>query len=539
MRTLKDFFHRPSFSKVHLISGSETEGQEHVPTNDSGNASSPLSEPLTFFDHNGSEPDTRDPTDTQGERCLSPLGDGGKSGICMSEQIVSHAESAAPSSSVGSLHASQRILKDGKEVVISSDGEDTDSVSSLDDPSMLFAPNPRGKNNSKAQPAKPDQALLARLSAPKKYKNTLDSLVNAAVDDNETEANVAKFRATFAQSHHGGNQSVAGPDARNQNALNERMLTSALGEHDEGPGLKRLIEAVRRTEALDQDRAWRFLDLKQMTTAAPIFPKHLFPPGSRLAALRGEILRFKYFQISKLTTGQNLIAAHACFSLHGICTTAFETIKTAQFQSRMLQFLLPTSPWTSLARYRLAAAFLLQDPTPLSEPPEQVLDLSRVTFCLMRDKRFLIKQHKGANEYDYGELIALTMLLDIIINSALRDLQHDSPDAEKEFNNTVDRLATQLKNIFTTIESTGASHLKRMVAKDALEALHHRVVFSVRSKPPPKKSFFETFADRRNSTISSHFKVRAVIDTTHDDTTTITADGEGTLIPIRGHAPFS
>ena len=33
--------------------------------------------------------------------------------------------------------------------------------------------------------------------------------------------------------------------------------------------------------------------------------------------------------------------------------------------------------------------------------------------------------------------------------------------------------------------------MKRTLAKGALEALHYRVVYSVRTKPPPKRSLFE------------------------------------------------
>jgi hypothetical protein len=66
------------------------------------------------------------------------------------------------------------------------------------------------------------------------------------------------------------------------------MLASALGgDSDEGPGLQRLIDAVRRTEALEQNRTWRFFDHDQMTPATPNFPIELFPPGSPLAGLRG------------------------------------------------------------------------------------------------------------------------------------------------------------------------------------------------------------------------------------------------------------
>lgn len=208
----------------------------------------------------------------------------------------------------------------------------------------------------------------------------------------------------------------------------------------------------------------------------------------------------------------------------------------------MLQHILPTSTWISLLRYRLAVAFLLKDPTPLSEPPEKVLDLKRLAMFLVRDERFHLKLWKGKDDYDYGELIAIAMLLEIVLNSFPYDSECVT---EQEFNKTIDNLALQIKKIFSSIENKGASHLKRLAAKDVLEALHYRVIFSVRSKPPPKKTPFKTLAKERDGDIKSHFKTRYVVDPAGDganDAEGGTEGGaedsaEGTDIPIRGHDP--
>jgi hypothetical protein len=61
----------------------------------------------------------------------------------------------------------------------------------------------------------------------------------------------------------------------------------------------------------------------------------------------------------------------------------------------MIQHILPTSPWISLLRYRLAVSFLLQEPTPLTEPVEEVLDLKRLTH-IIRDPRFQININIGS-----------------------------------------------------------------------------------------------------------------------------------------------
>jgi hypothetical protein len=73
------------------------------------------------------------------------------------------------------------------------------------------------------------------------------------------------------------------------------MLTSALGDNDEGSGLQRLMDAVRRTEALEQDRVWHFFDPDQKLPPAPDFPRHLFPQGTHLAMLRGMIYIYPWW----------------------------------------------------------------------------------------------------------------------------------------------------------------------------------------------------------------------------------------------------
>ncbi|KAJ5367931.1 uncharacterized protein N7496_007691 [Penicillium cataractarum] len=582
-----------------------------------------------------------------------------------------------PSSLNSSFNPSQRILKDGKEVVISSDGDDTDSISSLEDPDVLFAPMNKPKNDAPPppNPYQPNKALLAQLSAPKKYRFNLDSLVHDAVDDDEIEANVAKARARLQQN---GVQDGAGGSKK---GLNEGVLASALGgDSDEGPGLQRLMDAVRRTEALEQSRNWRFFDQSQLPPATPNFPIELFPPESPLAGLREpdsrarllqsgileyaasmqrlpddfllwiirsipleprEELRKAYCRIFTQTpkeqTGSlmrqdtidglfrqlgarphalilcepviadppepslhapptrerpalvsvlNLIRDTAAAELfdddtqvhaiqillrmsldtalttdcairaelqgtltsllefgprqrieYQICTSVFETIKDPQFQSRLLQQILPTSTWVSLLRYRLAVSFLLQDPSPLTEPPEVVLGLRRITDLLVRDERFQVKKHRGNSDYDYGDLIAIALQLEVCINSALFDLKYRQADTEVKFNKAIDQLAAQIKKIFTSIEDTGASHLQRMLAKDALETLHYRMIYSVRSKAPPKKTLFKNFRRETNHNLKDMFmRGNTATDTT--DGATDTADTEsagGMAMPIRRH----
>ena len=57
----------------------------------------------------------------------------------------------------------------------------------------------------------------------------------------------------------------------------------------------------------------------------------------------------------------------------------------------------------------------------------------------------------------------------------------------------------RIKKIFTSIEDSGVSHLKRTLAKEGLEALHYRVLYSVRSKPQPRRVGFQVELNENKS----------------------------------------
>lgn len=193
--------------------------------------------------------------------------------------------------------------------------------------------------------------------------------------------------------------------------------------------------------------------------------------------------------------------------VYRLCTSLYDTIKDPAFQSRLLKHTLPTSSWIALLRCRLAVSYLTNESTPLTEPPEAVLDLKRMTQVL-RNRRFDVKLYKGKGkaEYDYGELNSIITLLNIAIDPGWTGLGFPDKDAEKAFNAEIDVLADRIKKIFTSIEDSGVSHLKRTLAKEDLESLHYRVLYSVRSKPLPKKTFFGEFASEGKNKVNKYFE---------------------------------
>jgi hypothetical protein len=189
--------------------------------------------------------------------------------------------------------------------------------------------------------------------------------------------------------------------------------------------------------------------------------------------------------------------------------------------------MLPTSLGIALLRGRLAISFLLESPEPLVEPPGTLLDLQRITDLLTHNERFQVKRFQGKFDYDWRELIALTALLNIAIDSSVLDLNYRESRSEQDFNADLDKLANQIKILYCSIQVSGASHMTLTLAKGDLEALHYRILYSVRSKPPPKKTLFTSYAKEDGDIRSIFSKYN-----------TKTSDGDGsnagrTGIPIR------
>ncbi|PLB49168.1 hypothetical protein P170DRAFT_177012 [Aspergillus steynii IBT 23096] len=587
-----------------------------------------------------------------------------------------------PSGAGSSFDHSQRVVKNGKEVVISSDGEDTDSVASFEAPDALFTkfaqPSvvvsaPASENDSDVfTPGgrrSKDGLTFGRFGKSKKaskvYKNTMDTLVTQAVDDNETEAGIAKLKAALEHDRARREAGAAGFDQANH--LDENVLTSALGEQDDEIEMRRLLDAVRRTEAFDLEKTWTFFDYGSGLAPALDFPRHsisektyknaLSDPDSRERAFQSgmfdfalskgclsddfllwifhsvpseprEGLRHAYcraFKHAKEERVKSIVTPDAVdvlferlgatkealavsdpvvphtlpkgnlpkvdvqhqaallsilellsgiahllsdttrehvilllfrltldISLTGdpticselektitiffqsipedadddlefrLCTSLQITIKDNILQSRLLKHMLPSFEHIAKWRSRLALSFLLNDATPLSQDADIMLDLRRI-IDVLKDPRFNIKHHKGKSkqnqnqhqhphqshhhtEYDYGWLSAITYLLSVVLDSGWSGIEFPSKEAKQEFNAEVDTLAERIKKIFTAIEDSGASHLKRTLAKGALEALHYRVVYSVRTKPPPKRTLFESLNTRNQPKMTHLWK---------------------------------
>ena len=298
MPPFTNFFNHPPFARINRHIDTEKEPTHEIRETLEPSAHSPtLKRPAPIFiDLTLDSCDSRDVSKFEACPVQSPSGQYRHVPPSRTDQNSQNNESALPSSSQNeNFLTSQRIVKGGKEVVISSDGEETDSVSSLEDPDILFVQKGKEPQNNAPKvhrAIQPNEALLAQLSAPKSYKNSIDSLVHDAVDDNEIEANVAKARALFATPT-SSESNLGNGQVKTKKGLHESLLTSAMGNDDEKDesALRRLLDAVRRTDALDRDHVWRFFDPTAPIPAVLEFPTHLVEPGSGLSGLLGQLLQ--------------------------------------------------------------------------------------------------------------------------------------------------------------------------------------------------------------------------------------------------------
>ena len=151
---------------------------------------------------------------------------------------------------------------------------------------------------------------------------------------------------------------------------------------------------------------------------------------------------------------------------------------------------------TCAIRQSLARLFLFKSVPP--DGPDLRIATKHVTTAPM---------FKITSRTDYPALTAQMAMLDIMLGDGrggsdgnIRVESYDVGDREQErtFNVQVDALADAVKGLMTRIVDTGAAHMARTEAKTAIEALHARLQYSVRTRPRPKQSIFGDLDERES-----------------------------------------
>jgi hypothetical protein len=168
-------------------------------------------------------------------------------------------------------------------------------------------------------------------------------------------------------------------------------------------------------------------------------------------------------------------------------------IKDPFLQTQNLKHILPTSSIAASLRLGLAKLFLLGDVEQYTtlfdhEDPEDSLQL--LTAHLHDPRYDISSSSRDETACDYNTLSSLIYIFDAALINGGRPSTFIDGSSEREFNHQVDILADRVKSIIASIADTGASHMRRTEAKEALNALHFRLLYAVRTKPRPKKSVF-------------------------------------------------
>lgn len=168
-------------------------------------------------------------------------------------------------------------------------------------------------------------------------------------------------------------------------------------------------------------------------------------------------------------------------------------VKDPFLQTQTFKHILPTSSFAGIVRIQLAILFLLdEEMTDMTN-----LDLSNTHISFeqltshLNDPRYDISHSsRQVAGYDYSTLSSLLYTFDVALANGGRPSVFPDASSEREFNHKVDVLADRIKSIMVSITDTGASHMRRTEAKEAINALHFRLLYGVRTKPRPKKSVF-------------------------------------------------
>ena len=169
-----------------------------------------------------------------------------------------------------------------------------------------------------------------------------------------------------------------------------------------------------------------------------------------------------------------------------MCSNLYKTATQAPLCLQILRCIPDSNTRLHELRRRLSLAVFCKDYDLTKKPAEENFELWRLVQEL-GTARFKINK-----ETDYVQLAATMALLDIAIdNGHSAGLDLSDPQAEKEFNSDVDELAYQLKVIWSSINDVGALFISRIDAKEVMEGVRNRLMYTVRTRVKPKASIFD------------------------------------------------
>ncbi|KAL8950775.1 MAG: hypothetical protein Q9222_003207 [Ikaeria aurantiellina] len=193
-----------------------------------------------------------------------------------------HLEDDVGSQDTSFVTSGQRVVKDGEIVVQDSDDDGSDSDTSLEDLSNLFASRKpiisssrfpsdskpiqssraikSDKQNASSGPAIDPSSISTSIPS---YKFSLDALLqqNRQSEDSKTSVDNARHLLESMEKQN------PPPAERASNTLDRCLLASVMDDQDDTSHAQRLLVAIERTEAFHQDVVWSFFDEEKEASA--------------------------------------------------------------------------------------------------------------------------------------------------------------------------------------------------------------------------------------------------------------------------------
>lgn len=171
-------------------------------------------------------------------------------------------------------------------------------------------------------------------------------------------------------------------------------------------------------------------------------------------------------------------------------------LKDPILQAQFFHHFIPTTSTAACLRTQLAAIFLL-DPAQVrdfSKPPSTSTPLVILSKHLSTSPPFQPRTptSKLTSPSDYHTLTSLSTVFD----AALADGHPPAAgfwtkNDESIFNSQVDTIAAQIRDLYSSIGDSGASHMRRTEAKETLQGLHQRLLYNVRTRTKAKRHVFD------------------------------------------------
>ncbi|KAI4145709.1 MAG: hypothetical protein L6R39_003715 [Caloplaca ligustica] len=187
-----------------------------------------------------------------------------------------------PFSQVPVISSSQRTVKNGEVIIRDSDEERSGTDSSLEDIDDLLRsrrpptqapssasdrelslsaspPVTRSKRRKSAANGKTHSAAATADHSPNpiarpKYRFSIDALIKQRQKENESRSVVENAQSLLE----GLEEQKPLAAGTGNTALDERLLATVIRNDDDGPNMDRLMAAIERTEALEQQKTWAF-----------------------------------------------------------------------------------------------------------------------------------------------------------------------------------------------------------------------------------------------------------------------------------------